>query len=197
MRHARHPGAWSSWHNFLTIAVDKMASAIKKVSIERGHDVRDYALCSFGGAGAQHACQIADALGLEKIVIHPLAGVLSALGIGLSEIRVLKQKSVNERLGTAHSAKLQAAMSELEAEVLLDLKKQATKDAKEIHVERSLLMRYEGTDFAMPIAMASPEQIADEFRQQHFRRYGLISEDRALVVDAACVEASEVAEESE
>jgi len=180
--------------NFLTIAVDKMASAIKKVSIERGHDVRDYALCSFGGAGAQHACQIADALGLEKIVIHPLAGVLSALGIGLSEIRVLKQRSVNEKLGNEHSAKMEAVMRELEEEVLLDLKTQAANDGKGLLIERSLLMRYEGTDFAMPVAMASAQEVAHEFRQQHFRRYGFISEDKALIVDAACVEASEMAE---
>ncbi|HEY9716072.1 MAG TPA: hydantoinase B/oxoprolinase family protein, partial [Trichormus sp.] len=188
--------------NFLAIAVEKMASAIKKVSIERGHDVSDYALCSFGGAGAQHACQIADALGLEKIVIHPLAGVLSALGIGLSELRVLKQISINEVLSSRQFTKLQAALGDLEQAAKEELQQQQQQnrgavknargefDAEEIKIERSLLLRYEGTDFAMPVPMAPPDEIARTFRQQHFRRYGFIAEDKELVVEAACVEAS-------
>src|SRR5690606_38205904 len=82
----------------IRIAVERMANAIRHISIERGHDVSEFALASFGGAGGQHACQVADALGIDAIVIHPLAGVLSAYGMGLAELRVLKRRGVERRL---------------------------------------------------------------------------------------------------
>ena len=79
---------------FLTIAVDKMANAIKKISLQRGYDVSEYTLCCFVGAGGQHACLIADALGMKQVFIHPYSGVLSAYGMGLADIRVLKEKAI-------------------------------------------------------------------------------------------------------
>src|SRR5206468_6497969 len=85
---------------FLRIAVENMAHAIKHISVERGYDVTEYVLCCFGGAGGQHACAVADALGMTRVFIHPLAGVLSAYGMGLADVRALRQKAVEARLST-------------------------------------------------------------------------------------------------
>ena len=98
---------------FLRIAVENMANAIKRISIERGHDVTDYALNCFGGAGGQHACAVADALGIETVLIHPFAGVLSAYGMGLADIRVLRETAVEAPLADIERA--EAAFQRLEA----------------------------------------------------------------------------------
>src|SRR5262249_40674955 len=99
---------------FLKIAVERMAQAIKKVSVQRGYNVAEYTLCSFGGAGRQHACAIADALGMTQIVIHPLAGVLSAYGIGLADLTVLNQQTVEAKLDEALTASLELMFGQLE-----------------------------------------------------------------------------------
>ena len=101
---------------FLRIAVANMANAIKEISIQRGYDVTEYALCCFGGAGAQHACAVADQLGMTRVFLHPLAGVLSAYGMGLADMRVLRERAVEARLTDGGIGALTAALGELEAE---------------------------------------------------------------------------------
>src|SRR6185312_15077609 len=101
-------------HGFLRIAVESMANAIKQISIQRGHDVTAYTLACFGGAGGQHACLVADALGMKRILIHRLAGVLSAYGMGLADLRVLKQKAVEAPLEEALRPQLQRILADLE-----------------------------------------------------------------------------------
>src|SRR5205814_10382991 len=91
---------------FLEIAVDNMAAAIRKISIARGHDVTRYTLACFGGAGGQHACAVADALGMERILIHPLAGVLSAYGIGIADVKAIRETSWLKPLTKDFSAAL-------------------------------------------------------------------------------------------
>src|SRR5690606_38894124 len=105
----------------IRIAVERMASAIRHISIERGHDVTEFALASFGGAGGQHACQVADALGIDAIVIHPLAGVLSAYGMGLAELRALKRRGVERRIDDDTIDELGAVFGELEREARSEL----------------------------------------------------------------------------
>ena len=109
---------------FLMIAVDNMANAIKQISTQRGYDVTDYTLCCFGGAGGQHACRVADALGMKTVFIHPLAGVLSAYGMGLADVRVLKERAVEAPLNEALLAALQPVLAELETEGREELRRQ-------------------------------------------------------------------------
>src|SRR5438876_1818312 len=98
---------------YLKIAVENMAHAIKHISVERGYDVTEYTLCCFGGAGVQHACAVADALGMTRVFIHPLAGVLSAYGMGLADIRALRQKAVEAKLAEATLGACERVFDEL------------------------------------------------------------------------------------
>jgi len=176
---------------FLAIAVENMAAAIKRISIERGHDVTKYTLCAFGGAGGQHACRVADALGIEQVLCHPLAGVLSAYGMGLAARRVLRERAVELPLDEA-AEPLDAALSALEQEALEELSAQGV-ERESMEVHHSVHLRYSGTDSALAVPFASPAEMAAAFTSLHRTRYGFVFEDRALVVEAAVVEAVEAA----
>ncbi|HEX5078652.1 MAG TPA: hydantoinase/oxoprolinase family protein, partial [Geminicoccaceae bacterium] len=117
-------------HGCLAIAVDNMANAIKRISIERGHDISGYVLCCFGGAAGQHACLVADALGLERILVHPLASVLSAYGMGLADVRTLRQRAIEATLDAALMPRLAATIEELAAEGRAELARQGVAAAR-------------------------------------------------------------------
>jgi 5-oxoprolinase (ATP-hydrolysing) len=172
---------------FLAIAVDNMANAIKKISIARGHDLADYALACFGGAGGQHACLVADALGVERIVIHPLAGVLSAYGIGLADQRVLRTRAVEARLDDELLGRLQLGFGELEAECLTDIAADGF-DLTARRFEHRLSIRYEGTDTALDVAPGSEASVRSAFEAQYRQRFAFTSPGTPLIVESATVE---------
>ncbi|PSB33051.1 hydantoinase B/oxoprolinase family protein [Chlorogloea sp. CCALA 695] len=159
---------------FLAIAVEKMASAIKKISLQRGYDVSEYTLCCFGGAGGQHACLIADALGIKQVFIHPYAGVLSAYGMGLADVRVVKERAVEAKL--TQELKLEEILTELEAE---------TQGKGEIL--RRVHLRYEGTDSPLVVGFGLLEEMRVAFENLHRQRYGFVV-DKPLIVEAVEVE---------
>jgi 5-oxoprolinase (ATP-hydrolysing) len=161
---------------FIRIAVDNMASAIKQISIARGHDVTRYTLQCFGGAGGQHACLVADALGIERVMIHPLAGVLSAYGMGLADMVELRQR-------TLAGADLAATLAELEAEAVATL---AAQGARASEVRRRAALRYEGSDTTLEVAVS--DHMAADFDAAHRARFGFVS-DAPVVVETAIVEA--------
>lgn len=161
---------------FIRIAVDNMANAIKQISIARGHDVTRYTLQCFGGAGGQHACLVADALGIERVMIHPLAGVLSAYGMGLADMVELRQR-------TLAGADLDMTLAELEGEAVAALKAQGV-EAPE--VRRRAALRYEGSDTALEVAVS--DAMASDFAAGHRTRFGFVS-DAPVVVETAIVEA--------
>ena len=130
---------------FLKIAVENMANAIKKISVQRGYDVTGYTLNCFGGAGGQHACLVADALGMTTVLIHPFAGVLSAYGMGLADIRALREKAVEAALDDALMLQLTAALDDLAVQVEAELTEQDIPDER-IEVIRRAHIRYEGSD---------------------------------------------------
>jgi 5-oxoprolinase (ATP-hydrolysing) len=183
---------------FLAIAVEKMANAIKKISLQRGYDVSDYTLCCFGGAGGQHACLIAEALGMRRVFIHPFAGVLSAYGMGLADVRVLKERAVEAKLNQdlidvrAQSfAPLRQILEELEAQAKADLSADAqklTQIEEEIQVFRRVHLRYEGTDTALVVDFADVEVMRQQFEQAHQQQYGFIASEKGLIVEAVSVE---------
>jgi 5-oxoprolinase (ATP-hydrolysing) len=171
---------------FVTIAVENMANAIKQVSIQRGHDVTACTLVCFGGAGGQHACLVADALGMKRVMIHPLAGVLSAYGIGLAELRVLREKTIEAPLGPDLIPALEAELEALARDAAAELRSQGV---RAIALRRALHVKYEGTDSALEIPDGTPAEIAARFDAAHRRRYGFVAADKRLVVEAVAVEA--------
>jgi 5-oxoprolinase (ATP-hydrolysing) len=179
---------------FLQIAVDNMANAIKKVSVQRGYDVTDYALCCFGGAGGQHACQVADALGMSRVLLHPFAGVLSAFGMGLANQRALRETSVELPLSDAHVGQIEAALDLLAAKVEQELHAQGiANDA--ITTLRRAHVRYQGSDSALIVSHDTVPAMRAQFDAMHQARYGFIDHGRALIVAAVSVEAVAEAED--
>ena len=169
---------------FLDIAVDNMAAAIRKISIARGHDVSRYALACFGGAGGQHACRVADALGMERILVHPLGGVLSAYGIGLADVKAIREMSWLRPLGEDFSGAL-ATLEERARAALLDQGLAA--DAIELH--RRARLRTAGSDSTLELALAAPDQMRAAFAELHQQRFGYIDEAADVIVDTLIVEA--------
>ncbi|GAB4272915.1 MAG: hydantoinase B/oxoprolinase family protein [Deferrisomatales bacterium] len=172
---------------FLAVAVENMAAAIKKISVERGHDITRYTLCSFGGAGGQHACRVADALGIDRIFLHPLAGVLSAYGMGLADQRVLRERAVEAVLTEELGPALDATLGELESAAREELARQGVSGG--VVVRRRLHVRYQGTDTPLVVDAGSPSEVRGRFTAAHRGRFGFALEDRPLVVEAAAVEA--------
>ncbi len=170
---------------FLRIAVENMANAIKRISIERGHDVTDYALNCFGGAGGQHACAVADALGIETVLIHPFAGVLSAYGMGLADIRVLRETAVEAPL--ADIAEAEAAFERLEALARDEMAAQGVPPER-IEAFRRLHVRYDGTDSPLTVPFGPEAAVQAAFEDQHRQRFGFVSETKGLVIEAAALE---------
>jgi 5-oxoprolinase (ATP-hydrolysing) len=143
---------------YLAIAVANMANAVKKISVQKGHDVTEYVLTTFGGAGGQHACAVADALGMRTVLAPPMAGVLSALGIGLADVRSMREQSVEEQLGEAlmpHLARLARSLRDRAVAELLD----EDVDPDRVETFTRALVRYQGTDTSLSVALSTPEQM--------------------------------------
>ncbi len=173
---------------YLAIAVANMANAIKEISVQRGHDVTQYTLACFGGAGGQHACAVADALGMTRIFLHSLAGVLSAYGMGLADQRALRQQSVEAKLEPALLTELETRFAALEASARGDLADRR-EPGETLVVERRIHVKYAGTDAPRDLAFGDCAAIAAAFADAHRRRYGFVVPEKALIVDAIAVEA--------
>ncbi len=173
---------------FLSIACDSMANAIKKISVQRGYDVSAYTLVCFGGAGGQHACLVADNLGIERIHIHPYAGVLSAVGIGLADVRKVAEQSVEVPLDDHAFGQLDQLWSTLADDGRRELIAQGIAES-DITVERRLSLRYRGSDTSFFVGGRSPAEATADFEQLHRARFGFVAPDTALIVEAAQVEA--------
>ncbi|MBM3558641.1 MAG: 5-oxoprolinase, partial [Alphaproteobacteria bacterium] len=173
---------------FLRIAVENMANAIKKISVQRGYDVTRYTLACFGGAGGQHACLVADALGMTRVFIHPFAGVLSAYGMGLADVRALREQSIERPLAAAAMAEITATLDHLVADATDELERQGT-DTARISMTRRLHLKYAGTDTALEVDWDTAEAMAAAFDELHRQRWGFVMEGRGLVVATCAVEA--------
>jgi 5-oxoprolinase (ATP-hydrolysing) len=171
---------------FLEIAVQNMANAIKRISIERGHDVGRYALACFGGAGGQHACLVADVLGIEKVLCSPYAGVLSALGIGLAARGAIKEKSLEWAL--EDFGRIETEMDRLAEAAKAELVSQGI-GAAAIAVRRRLHLRYSGSDTHLLVDWATPEAARSAFAALHQRRFGFVSPEKPVVAAAISAEA--------
>lgn len=172
---------------FLRIAVENMANAIKKISVQRGYDVTQYALNCFGGAGGQHACAVADALGMTKVLIHPFSGILSAYGMGLAKIRAHRTKALVKPLAEELESELQQLESELQGEAEAELAQQGVSDSDITTFARAHI-RYDGTDTPLPVNFANAGSMAKEFEQSHRRQFGFTFDNKRLIVEALEIE---------
>jgi 5-oxoprolinase (ATP-hydrolysing) len=192
---------------FLEIAVANMANAIKKISVQRGYDITRYVLATFGGAGGQHACAVADALGITEVLIHPLAGVLSAYGMGLADVTAMRERSVEAPLSAGLLPELDRVADALAADALAALVKAGAGPAGPAepeapgkpgeadeagpngvrHVRRAHL-RYEGTDTALPVPLGPLPQMLADFEQSYRQFFSFLMRDKAIIAEAVSVE---------
>jgi 5-oxoprolinase (ATP-hydrolysing) len=173
---------------FITIAVENMANAIKKISVARGYDVTRYALNCFGGAGGQHACLVADSLGMKSVVIHPLSGLLSAYGMGLADIRATRTQALEESLSAKALAAVNRIGKRLGDEVKSEVASQGVA-ASQIKVIVRAHLRYAGTDTPLEVLAGSIKKMQRDFEAAHKARFGFMDRDKEIVVEAVSVEA--------
>ncbi len=174
---------------FLRIAVANMANAIKQVSVQKGHDVTRFALQCFGGAAGQHACLVADALGMETVFIHPYAGVLSAYGMGLADQSAMREQAVEKTLGAELMPELNALAEQLAQRARAALLDQGA-DPSLIEHTATLHLRYTGTEAALPVPLRDVAAVTQDFTAAHRARFGFATPERPLIAEQISVEAT-------
>jgi 5-oxoprolinase (ATP-hydrolysing) len=173
---------------YIDIAVGNMANAIKQISVQRGHDVTEYTLCCFGGAAGQHACLVADALGMTRVFIHPLAGVLSAYGMGLADITAMREQAVEAALTQDHWSLLEETLNRLSLPAREEVLSQGVPPGR-VRVLQRVHLRYEGTDSALIVNFGSVADMVAQFESAYRKRYSFLMPKRALLAEAVSVEA--------
>ena len=178
---------------FLAVAVQNMANAVKKISVQRGYDVTEYTLCCFGGAGGQHACLVADSLAMKRILIHPYAGVLSAYGMGLADTVVARQQAVEAVLTSSSHVGLAESFDQLQQDGIVELRRQG-EDRVELEYKHLLHIRYQGSDTAIVVRQSMLTDIISQFEHLHQMRFGFISPQKEMIVESIEVEVIAAAE---
>ncbi|MFD5080180.1 hydantoinase B/oxoprolinase family protein [Streptomyces sp. NPDC058371] len=177
---------------YLQIAVANIANAVKRISVQKGHDVTRYALTTFGGAGGQHACRVADSLGIRTVLVPPMAGVLSALGIGLADTTAMREQSVEAPLEASAMPGVLKTADDLESAARAELLAEDVPEDR-IQVVRRAQLRYDGTDTALIVELTEPDTMTHAFEDRHRATYSFILE-RPIVVEALSVEATGLTE---
>ncbi|MGW0250171.1 hydantoinase B/oxoprolinase family protein [Nocardia goodfellowii] len=177
---------------YLQIAVGNIAAAIKRISVQKGHDVTRYALTTFGGAGGQLACAVADSLGIRTVLVPPMAGVLSALGIGLADVTAMREQSVELPLDAKSMPRVTAIADGLEQAARAELRAEGV-PAQQIQVAHRAQLRYDGTDTAITVPFGEPAAMASQFEARHRETYSFTL-DRPIMVEAMSIEATGITE---
>ncbi|MFE1296636.1 hydantoinase B/oxoprolinase family protein [Streptomyces sp. NPDC058731] len=177
---------------YLQIAVANIANAVKRISVQKGHDVTRYTLTTFGGAGGQHACMVADSLGIRTVLVPPMAGVLSALGIGLADTTAMREQSVEAPLEPSALPGVHRTADELEAAARAELLAEEVPEDR-IRVSRRAQLRYDGTDTTLTVELTEPDAMRQAFEERHRATYSFTL-DRPIVVEALSVEATGLTE---
>ncbi len=188
---AEQVGDGRSWESvaqgFLAIAIEHMTQAIKKISMERGHDVADYVLTCFGGAGGQHACLVAERLGMRRVLLHPFSGVLSAYGMGLADLSSQAQRMITRTLDEASVNEARATACELAEKGAAELAAQGV-DAKDQHERTRCMLRYSGSDSLLSVPLDTVASMREAFETEHRRQFGFIDGDKDIMLDYIDVE---------
>jgi 5-oxoprolinase (ATP-hydrolysing) len=172
---------------FLAIAIENMAEAIKKISVQKGYNLTEYALCCYGAAGAQHACKIADRLGMQSVLLHPLAGVLSAYGMGLADFRVLKEQALEQAWDTVSFESLKNDLAELERQGRSALYRQGLQD-HQISAQWRLALRFQGSDTSLTVDFEEPQTLLSNFESKYRRQFGFYYTHRPVLIATLEVE---------
>ncbi len=173
---------------YIDIAVGNMANAIKQISVQRGHDVTEYTLCCFGGAAGQHACLVADALGMTRVFLHPLAGVLSAYGMGLADITAMREAAVEAKLAPANLPQLHSTLDQLATTARDEVLRQGVA-AERVRIVKRIHLRYDGTDSSLVVNFGELPAMVAQFETAYRMRYSFLMPGRALIAEAVSVEA--------
>jgi 5-oxoprolinase (ATP-hydrolysing) len=173
---------------FIRVAVANMANAVKRISVQRGHDVTQYTLACFGGAGGQHACLVADELGMTSVYIHPFAGVLSAYGMGLADVTAMREKAIEARMDETAIENIRAEMNALGAAAMQEALNQGA-PAERIALRERAHLRYEGTDTALITPFGEIADMRRDFDEAYKRRFSFLMPGREIIVEAISVEA--------
>ena len=171
---------------FLKIAIENMANAIKKISIQKGYDITGYTMNCFGGAGGQHACQVADSLGISRVLIHPYAGVLSAYGMGLAEIRSIRESHFEKNIKNINDAKKLIDLLSLQARE--DLNKQGVSNSS-ISLSKNAFLHYQGSHQNLEVKFDTISKMIKSFEKEHKKRFGFFVEGREIFIEMLTVEA--------
>ncbi|MFD6906164.1 hydantoinase B/oxoprolinase family protein [Streptomyces sp. NPDC060077] len=177
---------------YLQIAVANIAGAVKRISVQKGHDITRYALTTFGGAGGQHACMVADSLGIRTVLVPPMAGVLSALGIGLADTTAMRERSVEAPMEPGAMPGVHRTADDLETAARAELLAEDVPEER-IEVTRRAQLRYDGTDTALTVELTEPATMRRAFEERHRATYSFTL-DRPIVVEALSVEATGITE---
>ncbi|MER6978618.1 hydantoinase B/oxoprolinase family protein [Streptomyces carpinensis] len=177
---------------YLQIAVANIANAVKRISVQKGHDVTRYALTTFGGAGGQHACMVADSLGIRTVLVPPMAGVLSALGMGLADTTAMREQSVETHLAAQAMSGVLKTADDLEGAARAELRAEDVPE-ENIRVTRRAQLRYDGTDTTLTVELTEPDTMRHAFEARHRATYSFTL-DRPIVVEALSVEATGITE---
>ncbi|MGW3813697.1 hydantoinase B/oxoprolinase family protein [Streptomyces sp. NPDC005046] len=177
---------------YLQIAVANIANAVKRISVQKGHDVTRYALTTFGGAGGQHACMVADSLGIRTVLVPPMAGVLSALGIGLADTTAMREQSVEAPLEPTSMPGILKTADDLEGAARAELLAEDVPEHR-VRITRRAQLRYDGTDTALTVELTQPDTMTQAFEERHRATYSFTL-DRPVVVEALSVEATGLTE---
>ncbi|MFF1699900.1 hydantoinase B/oxoprolinase family protein [Streptomyces sp. NPDC058257] len=178
---------------YLQIAVANIAAAVKRISVQKGHDVTRYALTTFGGAGGQHACMVADSLGIRTVLVPPMAGVLSALGIGLADTTAMREQSVEARLEPSEMPRVLKTADDLEEAARAELVAEDVPEDR-VRVTRRAQLRYDGTDTTLTVELTEPDRMISDFEERHRTTYSFAL-DRPVVVESLSVEATGLTEQ--
>ncbi|MCM5679121.1 hydantoinase B/oxoprolinase family protein [Schlegelella sp. S2-27] len=173
---------------FLQIAVQNMANAVKKISVARGYDVTQYTLQCFGGAGGQHACLVADALGMKRVFVHPLAGVLSAYGMGLADQIAMREAAIEQPLTAAGLAAARGTLDRIGTEAQEEIVRQGFQPVQ-VRMLPKVHVRYEGTDTSLVVPLGSIDEIRAAFEAAYRTRFAFLMPDKALVIESVSIEA--------
>lgn len=181
---------------FINIAVENMATAIKKISVQKGYHVSEYTLCCYGAAAGQHACKVADRLGMKTIMLHPFSGVLSAYGMGLADLRLLKEQSLEQSWDKTSNEYLQQQLIKLEQQARQAMLPQINL-GETIHSLFKTNLRYQGTDTSLAIVFADKASMLRSFQRQYKRQFGFIYQDKSLIIESLSVEIIASSEKNE
>lgn len=182
-----HKTATEVAQGFLKVAIENMASACKKISVQRGYDVTTYVLNCFGGAGGQHACLVADALGMTKVLMHPYAGVLSAFGMGLADLTTLKDQSFEDLLTPASVTQIEVLLTDMAKQGTDEILAQGVGNSQ-ITLHKKVRVKYQGTDTALVVDHGNVDHVTAQFKSAHRQQFGFVMDGTPLVVAAVQVE---------